>query len=455
MPLSDLDRRVPEGVVAREVGRRALARQPRILTLDRLARLLLRAREDGPNAGWGRGENVEAAREQGALTIVGADDQRDARRSAVLERVERTLWQKVAVDHGAERDGARVAIGRRERELRRRLDEIGCVGTRQQLARVVERGRLDPGRLDAVREKGHELVGPELRLLRRVDGVRRGALRDGLGEQPSGGWGGHQGGHGIAARRLTEHRHVRRIAPEGRDIRLHPLERRHLVAQSEVVVEHPLRCREPREVEVAEGAQTIVDADVDDAAFAHERLAVERVLGARAHRVGTAVNEDHHGKARRFGVQWRTLRPHHVEGQTVLAHDLGLARTPEVPLQRLPGDGSVLRCVPHAAPRLRRQWRPESPVADGRGRIGKIAPELHPARSPTARHALLEKHIDGVVGLSDGHASMVFDQPVNAREPGNQHASFTPRMPTLHPGRLHLTGPCAGTGDEPGMEYTR
>ena len=217
------------------------------------------------------------------------------------------------------------------------------------------------GRHDAAQDL-HELRGPHTGLRGRVDRARRGALRDGPGEQPLGRRRGEQGDDGVPACRLPEHGHVAGVAAELGDVVLHPAQHGDLVAQSEVALDRALRGRVPREVEVAERPQPVVEAHVDGAVRQHEALALARELLRGALGVAAAVDEHHHGQ--RTGDLGRHL---HVDGQAVLIGREGCGRTPQTPPKRLRRLGTEPRRVADPLPRHHRSRSPE-PQLPHRGR---------------------------------------------------------------------------------------
>ena len=140
-------------------------------------------------------------------------------------------------------------------------------------------------------------------------------LHDRLVEQPPGERRDHQGVDRAAARRLAEDRDIARVAPECRDVPLHPAQRRDLV-EIAVVAERAARgfLRECRVREEAKAAQAVVEAHEDEAAPRELRAVVH---GRRAAAVdeAAAVDPHHHRQLRRG----RLLGRPDVEVQAVLA----------------------------------------------------------------------------------------------------------------------------------------
>ncbi len=267
------------------------------------------------------------------------------------------LGQDVPVDHGREGDGAGNGVrgalphdGRCSHEKGGRRAEEELRGRSRGVA-----GHLAQDR-DVVRT-------PLARERARVHGLRRRALRDRAGEEALRRGNREKGGHRIAARGLAEDRDVVRVAAEPGDVLAHPGERCDLVAEAEVGLERALRRGELGEVEIAEGAEPVVEVHEDDLALAHQGLAEVRDLARRPRRVRAAVDEDHHGPSG-AGL----ARGDHVQGEAVLRHR-DSRETGD-----LMGDGTEGRGIPNAVPGLHRLRRPQTQVAGGRRRIGNRAP---------------------------------------------------------------------------------
>ena len=112
----------------------------------------------------------------------------------------------------------------------------------------------------------------------------------------------------VGAGRLARHRHRGRVAAEGGDVVLDPLERGDLVEQAERAGAGPVT-----DVEVAGRVQAVVERDRDDAVARERRAVVDRVR-ARAVLEAAAVDPDEHGQSGRGGV-----RGPHVQVQAVVA----------------------------------------------------------------------------------------------------------------------------------------
>ncbi len=240
MSLRHLDRRIPEGVVAAEVRGGTSGRQPGILGLDGLPRLLLRFGEDGPDARRRSGEDVQPTGEQRALAIVRSDDQRNRMRPPVFEGIQRSFGQEVPVDHGAEADRARSMVGRSQLHSRRGPHEMLDVGGEEQFGRFFPARAVGARVVDLLAEQLEVLLRPLRGQLCGIHGVRRRALGDCAREEAPSTRNRHEGGHRVAAGRLPEEGDIARVAPESADIGAHPLERGHLIPQAEIVLESAL-----------------------------------------------------------------------------------------------------------------------------------------------------------------------------------------------------------------------
>ena len=97
-----------------------------------------------------------------------------------------------------------------------------------------------------------------------------------------------------AARRLSEHGDVRRIAAVRADVLAHPLERGGLVEQSAVGDRAPLASAVRAERHPSERAEPVVDRHHDHIAVGREPGRVVRRQRRRADRERPAVDPDHH-----------------------------------------------------------------------------------------------------------------------------------------------------------------
>ena len=169
------------------------------------------------------------------------------------------------------------------------------------------------------------------------------------------------------ARRLTEDRHVLRIAAESADVLAHPLECSNLVEQTVVARRAVGRlCCQSRVGEEAEHAEAIVDRDHHDALASESRAVVPGRSAAAGSEAATV--DPHHDRAPLadpFGA-----RPD-VEEKAVLA---ALDRRPAVEGLRvalwLPAVLGERARVELPDPRLDGLWRSPAQVCDRRLGVG-------------------------------------------------------------------------------------
>ena len=127
---------------------------------------------------------------------------------------------------------------------------------------------------------------------------------------------GHQRGTLGAAAGLTEDHDARRVAAELGDVIADPCESKHQVELPGVAgVFEPLSGEGFAEIHVAEGVETVVDANHDDIAAAGEAGAVVELRVGGAVRERAAVDVEHHGA---FLAVSQTGRPY-VQVQAVFA----------------------------------------------------------------------------------------------------------------------------------------
>src|SRR5262245_88329 len=139
----------------------------------------------------------------------------------------------------------------------------------------------------------------------------------------------HQSANHCRAGRRAEDRHVVRVAAEGGDVRLHPLQYGDAVGKRLVAGRVPTRFRGQLWVrEKPERTETVVETHEDDALL-RERLAVVVRAGTAAFAVG-AAEDPHHDRLSRT---WIVRRRPDVEIEAVLAH---LRRVRQI-------DGDVVR----------------------------------------------------------------------------------------------------------------
>src|SRR5256886_6720226 len=139
----------------------------------------------------------------------------------------------------------------------------------------------------------------------------------------------------MGARGLAEDRDAVGVAAELFDVALHPSEYSNLVLHAEIAAEFRAR-------KVAEGAQSVVEAD-DGGATCGQLRTIGAVLAAPTTQVAAAVDPDHH-RLSRLTVQGAGP---HVEVEAVLALARGARRedgagglgADRAKLRRLPGPG--------------------------------------------------------------------------------------------------------------------
>ena len=192
------------------------------------------------------------------------------------------------------------------------------------------------------------------------------------------------------AARLAEHQHPRRIAAEGRGVLAHPGQ-----GGDDIHHAHRARLGEPRrligQVQIAEGAQAVVDGDHHTIAEARQGLAVEawRIAGAAIE--AAAVDMHQH---RPLGARRQSRGPQ-VEHQTVLAHSAGLdvehdqaAVVVDAAVGHLRRDLAVVQPVLDAGPGRRRGRRHEAVLAGGVGAVADALEHLHPTGGDAPHLAL-------------------------------------------------------------------
>ena len=308
------------------------------------------------------------------LGAVGADDIGHGRLVAGPEH----RLDPIRHDHAV--DQVQVAVGERGRRSQEGFRRRGAQGLRGgQTRRGAPRLASLPRRGASARSlaiEGNLQFPPQPRLDHRLVEEAPRLGRD------------HQPVHQNAARRLAEHGDVGRIAAEGRDVRLDPLQRRDDVHHAVVprrFFRGPLR-RQRRVIKEAQPAQPVVQRHHHDAA---PRKVVALVERRRAGAVDQRPAVDpHHDRRARAGL----LRRPDVQVQAILAHrrgtDAGIAIG-----RRLDADRAIGGGVAPARPRGRRLRRPPAQRPDRRRRIGNVPVRgdrvLHAAR----QHALAQARL--------------------------------------------------------------
>ena len=207
---------------------------------------------------------------------------------------------------------------------------------------------------------------------------------------------GHQGGHLPAAAGLAEDRHVRGIAAEARDVVPHPLERGDDVEQTHVSRCRVLLAADGREVEEADRADAVVEADDDDIVACEVLSVVDVHLVAGAGGEAAAVQPDHDG-----ALATVEAGSPDVQAQTVFALRAGVPFVDEGHLVLVPMLGRNLRAREppgerraNAGPRRRFRGRHEAPGAGGGRSIGN-APEDERLPVPESAHLPVGRAGDG------------------------------------------------------------
>ncbi|SLH15272.1 Uncharacterised protein [Mycobacteroides abscessus subsp. abscessus] len=204
------------------------------------------------------------------------------------------------------------------------------------------------------------------------------------------GGGGQQCEHGVRTGGFAEDGDVVRVAAERGDVAPHPLQGRHLVAQAEVVVERPCGRGEFAEVDVAEGAEPVVQRhDHHVAAQRQSRAGVQAERGG-AHHVAAAVDEHHH----RTRGDRRGRGHDDIQCQRILAGRLIGARADTGTAAMLERRRGELGRVPHARPGLHRLRGAEAQLAHRWRRVGQGPPAQHPASAATADDPVGGRDVD-------------------------------------------------------------
>ncbi len=207
----------------------------------------------------------------------------------------------------------------------------------------VPSGRIDAHGLEQVPGRG----GGNLAASQLND---RRALRDGAVERACCRRARHEGKDAGAARRFADDGDVAGIAAEGRDVGLHPRQRRHLVEQAEVAGAGEALAVQIGQVEVAEGAEAVVDRDEHAAVAAKASPWYQGTAPVPLVNAPPWMNTSTGQRA----VPSVVRRPD-VQRQAVLAH-----RPVGQPERRLQQAGSLRRLRPelegvaHRGPRRRR-----------------------------------------------------------------------------------------------------
>ena len=213
--------------------------------------------------------------EEGRLVAGRADEQWDPGRRAGRHCVLGRGRQQASVDHRHQQQSRVVVVGGQLSEFGGRPNQV-----------------VGPHLLEGAAGQGHaqvvgQLLGSAPRDLRRV-GVGGPALHDGPVEEPLGRRHGQQGRHAHAAGRLAEQRHVSRVATEGGDVVVDPLQGGQLIGQPPVPEARPLLPVEPglprilqrRVGQEPEEPEPVVDGDHHHVVLASQHPAPVEAPGA-------------------------------------------------------------------------------------------------------------------------------------------------------------------------------
>ena len=270
------------------------------------------------------------------------------------------------------------------------------------------RDRRDPGLL-GVSHAGLLGVGQEPHVLAGISGdagraERSAALRDGAVEQALRLRRRAQHADGDAAGRFAEDRHLVRIAAEGRDVLLHPLQAGDQVLQA-IVARNVMRRlgAQLRVRQETERSDAVGDADQDHAFPGQMLTVVDRGRGG-AEGEPAAIDPDQHGHAVGGGLRGRP----YVQIQAILAH----ARPGARPLDRIRGElggrphalplRGGLRCAPaEVAHRRRGEW---DAAVDGQILLGHALDEAvsgHDGRGGRQRVGAAQRRDDRTQAKQD------------------------------------------------------
>ena len=298
---------------------------------------------------------------QARLLVGAADQQRQPGLGVALQRGQRRRRQHRAVDHRQERwlaaDGP--PLGAVAQVLDHEFDAGDQLGHRHR-GQGLCRGRD----LQGFRGRGRDALR-----LRRREVVLRRALGDRALEQALRRRHAHQQHHALRAGRLARQRDLARVAPEGGDVALNPLQRRHRIQQP-AVGRHPWHVHEPID------AHAVVHGDHDDA-LARKGTAVVPALGRVHAVVRTAGEPDQHrcvARSRRGPDVQRQVVD--LAGQATTGCTRGLRR-----------HRAVCRRIAHAGPHGCRLGRLES-VGCHKG-VGSVRDALEGRHRAVARAAQL------------------------------------------------------------------
>jgi len=204
-------------------------------------------------------------------------------------------------------------------------------------------------------------------------------------EQPLRRWHRHQRADLGSTAGFAKHRHIPRIAPKGRDVLAHPLERGNQVELAHIAPGVTLV--QPTQIEIAKDVQPVIDPHQHHVFALHEGIA-KRGESSGASGEPAAVNIDHHGPAPLQA--WRQ----HVQVEAVLTiplHGQPLAIGPPAAeivtntiiekegARPLHAARAIADRIPHARPGRNGRRRHPAIVTCSRPAIGDPTEELHAA----------------------------------------------------------------------------
>ena len=203
-----------------------------------------------------------------------------------------------------------------------------------------------------------------------------------------------------------------RIATEGRDIALHPLQGGDLVEQAEI--HRALWPRHRRMREETQRAHPVVDRHHDDA-FARERRTVVHRHAAGTEDQRAAMDPDQNRAIARAFLQWRP----DIEVEAVFGDAARIAAVGDGQLRIL--DAGIAEAVraARAFPRHDRLWRPPAQTTDRWGGVGDAAEHRDAVFAATFQHARigLGQRDDIGPGGQGGEQQNAGQQATHARLP--------------------------------------
>ncbi len=192
--------------------------------------------------------------------------------------------------------------------------------------------------------------------------------------------------HRAATGGFAEHHYIVGVAAEGRDVLAHPFERSDLVHIAVIAVQSVrILCGQRREAEKSETAETIIEADEDNAVLREMRAVIDGRRGTAIDEAA-AVNPDHDRQLLR-GIR----RTPDVQIEAILAGRRAQRRSilRERLLHAVMGVGFRLA---HARPGGSRLRRRPAQLADRRRGIGNALEVIDGAAVNTDKRAIGDRH---------------------------------------------------------------